>query len=486
MTTGGGPPVRRMSNRPTTGTLFASCFLGGLTLVACRDPDGKQGGDSQDVAGQGAPLEGGGGAEFLQFEEQYEYGGRGEDWRPSESILVDCAWLPQVPPGRWPTRDQPTPSTANCGPTSLAMAVRCIQGGSPSEQDTVDIIEWLDVNVPEYQGVGIDNNGSWTNTVMLKEASSEMFSIAADQFWAFSLQEAYAELVAGRPVVVATYTQGSNDDPSDVMGPGDKHFMLLVGMTSTHVLLHDPGRSAASNGANRDFTIESFQMYWQGYAGVKFSGSGAECPDADGDGHLSSRCGGDDCNDTSPASYFDAPEICDDIDNDCNGVADDNFDLCWRTLYRWVDDATEARCLGTSDSEPPRGCEGYTYDRMAWITATGEMAGAFPIVQCSKLTDHIVVDATDDAVLDELQSEGYSCDVDLGHALSSVEAAKTPYASSCDIWRVAYDAGDLGAHIYTTGPDDVDGLDAATCEGVFAVGLTDGECFTEVPDICVE
>jgi hypothetical protein len=54
--------------------------------------------------------------------------------------------------------------------------------------------------------------------------------------------------------------------------------------------------------------------------------------DLDGDGHKAPRPGkkpgdpdacGDDCDDTSPLAYPGAPEVCDGVDNDCNGVVDD-------------------------------------------------------------------------------------------------------------------------------------------------------------------
>jgi len=52
----------------------------------------------------------------------------------------------------------------------------------------------------------------------------------------------------------------------------------------------------------------------------------AECTptDADGDGFFSVASGGDDCDDTSVAVYPGADEVCDGLDNDCNGILDDD------------------------------------------------------------------------------------------------------------------------------------------------------------------
>ena len=45
--------------------------------------------------------------------------------------------------------------------------------------------------------------------------------------------------------------------------------------------------------------------------------------DFDGDGHRDEACGGDDCNDTNAAAFPGAQEICDSVDNDCDGTPED-------------------------------------------------------------------------------------------------------------------------------------------------------------------
>ena len=57
--------------------------------------------------------------------------------------------------------------------------------------------------------------------------------------------------------------------------------------------------------------------------------SGTCCADEDSDGHYAEACGGDDCDDTLAATHPGAEEICNDIDDDCNGTIDDG-EVCKR------------------------------------------------------------------------------------------------------------------------------------------------------------
>jgi hypothetical protein len=49
----------------------------------------------------------------------------------------------------------------------------------------------------------------------------------------------------------------------------------------------------------------------------------AHNPDEDGDGHDSLECGGDDCDDSESTTFPGADEVCDEVDNDCDGSIDE-------------------------------------------------------------------------------------------------------------------------------------------------------------------
>ena len=51
------------------------------------------------------------------------------------------------------------------------------------------------------------------------------------------------------------------------------------------------------------------------------------CQDADGDGHQDEACGGDDCDDANQYVHPGAEEMCNGLDENCDGVPDDGFDF---------------------------------------------------------------------------------------------------------------------------------------------------------------
>ncbi len=184
------------------------------------------------------------------------------DWRPEHTVQLDCPWISQNPSA--------TSSTYNCGPTSMVMAVACIDGTTPTYGDVLNTIIWMDENIGAYGGVGTDGNGSLTNTVELAEVANNYFKISAETFGlsdgVLSLEDMYYDLDRGIPIVLAVRYQG--DNTTDVMEYTSGHYMVLTGMTSTHIVVNDPGPFDEELGKNHAYTIESFLDTWQN-AGIE-------------------------------------------------------------------------------------------------------------------------------------------------------------------------------------------------------------------------
>lgn len=149
------------------------------------------------------------GAEFLP-DEGAVGGGPGDSWRPAGTVELSCPWLAQVPPGNWT-------DTMNCGPVSVEMAAACLEGWTPTADDTSALLDWMNENIVGFSSDAPDYNGSLTNTEQLANAASGYFDLEASRRTHASLEDLYGELAAGRPVIVASETQTTNDAPGREM-----------------------------------------------------------------------------------------------------------------------------------------------------------------------------------------------------------------------------------------------------------------------------
>lgn len=167
-------------------------------------------------------------------------------------------------------------------------------------------------------------------------------------------------------------------------------------------------------------------------------------------------------------------EICNNIDDDGNGIIDDPR-ICWRPVYRFIDRVTGARCWA-NETFPPSRCSGYSYEIEAFVVSNDPRSGTFRAQQCSRGTDHIIVDIASGDYR-ALVDAGYDCSYSLGYFfyLGSEPRGMTPFGSACSLWRYRYSTPGGGAHLFTRGADSVTGM---ICEApARAAVITNFACF---------
>jgi hypothetical protein len=151
-------------------------------------------------------------------------------------------------------------------------------------------------------------------------------------------------------------------------------------------------------------------------------------------------------------------EICNGIDDNSDGIID-NLGSCWVSIYRFKDPKSGARCWNNS-AIPPSGCQDYIYEIEAWVCSSCQLPNTFQIVQCSKQTDHILVEKNSNDY-NSLINSGYHETVNLGYVWrnNSVSHSNNYFAIGykvCKVYRFSYTTTvGTGAHFFTRGADNL-------------------------------
>ncbi len=222
----------------------------------------------------------------------------------------------------------------------------------------------------------------------------------------------------------------------------------------------------------------------------RITGRGLSENDLDGDGHLNIIAGGLDCNDNDPAINPDALELCDVIDNDCTGTADDNLrDINNNTVpdcYENLPDAdpclSDEMCASTFCADGVCCDTACGDDDLGDCQACSAAAGAAADGVCSPVSAGTVCRAAADQCDAEDQCDG-----------TNIACAdnKAPDDTECDtglcLAGVCEEIPSEDTASDTSGTSDTSGATSgdtsgATSEDASTSGSTSGDTSTSPPD----
>jgi len=178
-----------------------------------------------------------------------------------------------------------------------------------------------------------------------------------------------------------------------------------------------------------------------------------ETCDEDGDGYdsTSAECGGDDCDDTDPDIHPGATDVCDGIDNDCDGEIDEDGDIRW-----YADDDGDGygdSSDSVTDCDAPRG----------YIADDSDCDDSDPGVHPSATEVCDGIDNDCDGEIDEAGGTLWYADTDgdgYGDVSERVRECDVPSGHVAD----HTDCDDTNDAVYPGAPELCDGLDN-DCDG---------------------
>ena len=398
-------------------------------------------------------------------------------------------------------------------------------GGSTA--DTANIIAFNTTDGIRLRRDGIRQNRTntiWVNlfydngglAVDIEAASSGDGPTAG----ACSNDTAFGNRGAARPVITSAYLDGTelsvtgthcglgvvgiwgaDEDPTGYGEPAEWIGGATVSLFGGWEIVADPSPMAAGEiitALGFDFDQET------GESALNFAV--VDC-DADGDGDNIAECGGGDCDDTDPTVSSLEPEICDGLDNDCDGLpeadeVDDDGDgvmICEGDCDDGDDTisplASES-CNGVDDDCDGTIDEGFDLDGDLWTTCAGDCDDSDPLINptASEVCDGVDNDCDGLLLAGEVDADGDGylvCEGDCDDTSAAVNPGAVEVCdgvdNDCDssidegfdsdgdgFTTCAGDCDDTNANIYPGAPELCDFLDD-DCDGVVPADESDDD-----------
>jgi hypothetical protein len=189
---------------------------------------------------------------------------------------------------------------------------------------------------PPYNGTGATEGSS---PVDIGDVTSfTLHGLAEEETYYFSLTAYIGSVESGYAQDVVLYPAGPGGvDTAIVDNDGDGFTEAWGDCDDEDARIHPNAEEICWDGTDNNCN------------GLTDEDCNVSCPDADGDGYRDPSCGGSDCNDDDRTIRPGAVEICDNIDNNCDGRIDENR-ICtsefWSLMMPVILNAAEAAQAG--------------------------------------------------------------------------------------------------------------------------------------------